>query len=770
MILEKQTEAIILQEGLIGDSIEMSLDLDSAQVLMQMLSKNLYSDAIGSTVRECTSNALDSHRRINTDKPIIVSFKPNTDNNYEFSVEDFGTGLDDDDVRNILSKYGKSTKRNSNVEIGAMGLGFKAPLAYSSSFYFVCRKDGVERKYMMYEGEEVNSIDLLYEKQTTENNGVKIIISVKYYDRREFYNKIAEQLAYFENVYFDCGEDISNNFNIFRSEDFQFSELSDDSYMHISLDNVYYPLDFQKLGIEKLYFPVALKFSLSDGIFPTPNRESIRYTKEAKSIILKKIETVSTYFIEKFNESIIECEDLISVISYYNEDAKYYKFLNIDKKFNINLIKNFTKIKIKQPILKNVKDLDISRICFVKDQILGEYVNKFTIRNGRMSENKNHYHSINITNISSNNYYIYNNRISGIKKEYIKQQVALNKNTTVYLVKKNKKNTLGSFINKNKIDYNTYYNLLELQQYPKNKWRQLIQEFQYALSTITKHFINIDDIIVPESFIDARKKVKITTITSNTTQKRIKLKGDIIGKMAVDLERYVDGKNCKWVSKTYKLEDISKTKSLIVYGGNDDIIMMDELFNITNNNYNKKKKKVEIVQFSERELKNLENVDIHNLIKFKTFMEGKNKPFKRLITAYLIHELIKKNPDVFEKKDQLSKLSKDLSDKLNILENYKKEYYCHSNVNIYTAMLDVAKDNNLYDEEMFMIYKEINNICNSYIFLQPLCDKLEYYQTDDSQILNAISDLFKYYKKRIDWKNYKIKMNQDEVVEPLIED
>ena len=133
-------------------------------------------------------------------------------------------------------------------------------------------------------------------------------------------------------------------------------------------------------------------------------------------------------------------------------------------------------------------------------------------------------------------------------------------------------------------------------------------------------------------------------------------------------------------------------------------------------------------------------------------------------------ELIKKNPDVFEKKDQLSKLSKDLSDKLNILENYKKEYYCHSNVNIYTAMLDVAKDNNLYDEEMFMIYKEINNICNSYIFLQPLCDKLEYYQTDDSQILNAISDLFKYYKKRIDWKNYKIKMNQDEVVEPLIED
>ena len=140
----------------------MSLDLDSAQVLMQMLSKNLYSDAIGSTIRECASNALDSHRRAGSDKPIIVSLKRNKKaDTYEFAVEDFGIGLDADDVKNIISKYGKSTKRDSNTELGMMGLGFKAPLAYSSSFYFVARKNGIERKYMMYEGEDTNSIDLL---------------------------------------------------------------------------------------------------------------------------------------------------------------------------------------------------------------------------------------------------------------------------------------------------------------------------------------------------------------------------------------------------------------------------------------------------------------------------------------------------------------------------------------------------------------------------------------------------------------------------------
>ena len=121
MILEKQKESKVIVDGDVNESIGMSLDLDSAQILMQMLSKNLYSDSIGSTIRECASNALDSHRRFGTTDPIIVGFKINDQRNYEFTVEDFGTGLDADDVKNIISKYGKSTKRNSSIELGMMG-------------------------------------------------------------------------------------------------------------------------------------------------------------------------------------------------------------------------------------------------------------------------------------------------------------------------------------------------------------------------------------------------------------------------------------------------------------------------------------------------------------------------------------------------------------------------------------------------------------------------------------------------------------------------
>ena len=96
---------------------------------MQMLSKSLYSDAIGSTVRECASNALDSHRRAGITDPIVVGLQQSGgSSSWEFTVEDFGIGLDAHDVESIISKYGKSTKRDSATELGMMGLGFKAIL------------------------------------------------------------------------------------------------------------------------------------------------------------------------------------------------------------------------------------------------------------------------------------------------------------------------------------------------------------------------------------------------------------------------------------------------------------------------------------------------------------------------------------------------------------------------------------------------------------------------------------------------------------------
>ena len=762
MILEKQTEATILQEGESQESIGMSLDLDSAQVLMQMLSKNLYSDAIGSTIRECASNALDSHRRAGIDKPIIVSLNRNNHDNYEFSVEDFGIGLDADDVVNIISKYGKSTKRNSNTELGMMGLGFKAPLAYTSTFYFTARKNGMERKYMMYEGEEVNSIDLLHETPTDQPNGVKVTIPVSYYDRHDFVRKTKEQLAYFENVYFNVMDnEVSNDFTIHRSEHYQASSLSRDSYLHVCLDNVYYPLDFSKLGINKINIPIGLRFSLSDGLFPTPNRESIRYTKEAKDIILDKIRVVVDHFITKYNETVADSDDFLSVMKYHATNRRYVNVPGKDSNsFDLTDVVSHGSITIASPKVSSLKKLDLQRLVRNKEYILGEYDKKFELHNDRMSQVKSYWRTgINPIHMDNEVFYLYSEKISGAMKDYMKSIAPKSKYT--YFIRKVKTFKLGSVLKTN--DYDTYINLLDLHNYPRTEWRELITEFQTVLTSITAKFINLDEVVIPQAFLDSRKKQKGITITVGGTKvRRIKLEGEVIGRQLVDLERSVDGKNSKLVSKIYGLADMHKYNKLVIYGTQADISTMDKLYSVINKN------KIELAIFSERELKTLSNVDIHNLIPLTKFMEGKNKPFKRIITAYLIEKLHNKFSRSFVRKEKLGLISTDLYEKMARLSDYKNMHHTYGNDTVYAAILEVAQTHNLFDMEIYHEYVEVKSILERLPFIEAMADKIHSYDDSNSEIINAFRDLFKYHKHKIDWKHYNIRINE-EVVEELTE-
>lgn len=752
MILEKQTEANVLTEGVSQSSIGMSLDLDSAQVLMQMLSKNLYSDSIGSTIRECASNALDSHRRAGVDKPIIVSFKRNDANNYEFSVEDFGIGLDAEDVENIISKYGKSTKRDSNTELGMMGLGFKAPLAYCSSFYFVCRKDGVERKYMMYEGEDNNTIDLLYVKATTEGNGVKVIIPVKYYDRYDFISKTREQLAYFESVYFDfMDEDIKNDFVIFRGEHFQFSEMATDSKMHICLDNVYYPMDFEKLGIsDSLYFPIALRFSLSDGLFPTPNRESLRYTQEGKQIILNKLKLVADYFVGKYNDAVEQGKDIQSVLDYLASGDRFINSFN--KNYSLNKLIPYASKAPSTPKLDGVEKLNLQKLYFNRDWWLSEYTPKVHIQRGRAMSVENRYCSNwNPRGLQDVKIYVYDSlKLSGVKKDYIKS-ITTGRDSAI-IVRRD-----GQFeLDKKGTHYKrNYYNILELDKYSVSEWRDMIKEFQHIISLLTADFINLDDLVVPQSFLDGRKKVK--AVTSQATGRR-KMTGEIVGKQAVDLQRYVDGKNCKWNSTIYKLETLHNAPYLTVYGSQDNVEMMDKLYSVIPTSI------IRFVQFSDRELETVKKLDVHNWMSYDEFMKGENAVFKRTITAYLIRQLKSTNQYTFDRTHTLKKLSLSLYNKVLSLNSYVRTWYANNgHTDAYNAMLKIAEEKNLFDMTIYQTYLDVKAISERLIFINYLLSKMNWSSNDAAMV--CLRDLCKYHKFRLDVKNYKNNIVEEESTE-----
>ncbi len=772
MILEKQTEAHILQEGETQETVKMSLDLDSAQVLMQMLSKNLYSDSIGSTIRECASNALDSHRRAGSDKPIIVSFKRAAKaDTFEFAVEDFGIGLDADDVVNIISKYGKSTKRDSNTELGMMGLGFKAPLAYSSSFYFVARKNGVERKYMMYEGEDTNSIDLLYETTTTEGNGVKVIVPVSYYDRHNFTSKIKEQLAYFDSVYFDVdptiGYQVNNDFTIHRSEHYQYSSLALSNEMHLCLDNVSYPIDWEKLGIDRIHMKIALRFSLSDGLFPTPNREAIRYTQEAKQTILKKIETVANVFMEKYNENITEKADIKSIMEFHGSYNRYIdgSIIGASDRVDIRTILELATTPMKQPKLEGVEFLDLKRLSEKgKDYFLGEYQVKYRYQNGRFNNAKNYW----TTNLRPQDMethfggvYVFADRLTKTKQDYLRNQLG-DSYKTVFFVKKDKPFKLRSGT---QIDYHTYWSLLNLENYPKSQWRQLIKELQYVVSLFSKDFIDCDAIEIPQTWTDAQKAKRMKVLAKPTTVngvKKVRMKGEFSGKVGTKMEINMTDQYAKFVPTTFKMEEIHKLSKLHVYAKESDKKRMDGLWSVFDKHAN-------FVLVAQATYDNLQKADLHNWITIDKFMEGKNRPFRTMATEFLIEQMIKDKRYTFDRINIVSTVSKDLGDKLTILSEYNRiNGRPYADGNVKKTIIDYAKEHNLFDQPIYMIYKQVNEVFEKLPFLNEMLGVMHYTCSDNHPLIKALTDLFKYHKHRVNLEHYTLKLTEDAPLEEAL--
>lgn len=772
MILEGKTDTILMEDGDVQDSTKMEIDADSHIFLMRMLSK-FYSDGIGSLIRETASNALDSHRECGVNEPIIVSFKKNKDGNYEFSVQDFGCGLDDMDVENIIKKYGKSTKRLKENQLGAFGLGFKSPLAYTSSFYFIGRKGGIERKWMLYESDdESNRIDLLNEAPTTERNGVKVIVPVKFSDASQFWKKIMQQLAYFENVYFDCtdwGTSVHNDkVKIVRADNFQWSSLNADNGMHICLDNVYYPIDYDKLGITRIQFPVGLRFSLTDGLFPVPNREQLKYTAEAKKIILDKIVLVADYFVSKYNDSIEETDDIFNIFSHYSSNHRSIPSFDGTNKLDITVLEKYSKLKFLEPKLKGLKYLKPRRVYELRDYLIAEYGTKYTFSSGRFTLEKEGGWKgrIDLEKVKNGEVYLFS-ELTAHKKAYLRDTLINGRYAQKYFVKRSKPFRLGHEGAKGKFTgrgYDSYYTILGLHSIPKKEWRERIKEWQYLVSLAVSKFIDVDKIDIPQSWFDSRKKKRVEIMEKNgTKERRKKLTGEITGKVGKPLERFVSGKECKFVSEVFQMKDAYKDKVFTIYGSDENEPLFQKLYTIL------VKKDIRLVILSERELKNMKDIQLHNWMEIGKFMTGKHRIFRRAVTAYLIYKLQKDFEQVFNKYYLLKEISTPLWEKMTKLQEYNKKYYTRGDDALYATMLSVADEYKLYDTSIYNVYKEVEFILNRLSFIEPMFSKL-YYETEKKYI-KAIRDLFKYYKQRVDWQHYKLVVNEEsiEVVEKELE-
>jgi hypothetical protein len=457
------------------------------------------------------------------------------------------------------------------------------------------------------------------------------------------------------------------------------------------------------------------------------------------------------------------------MINHLEKSGKYIDFNG--SSIRIDDLAEYATVQVKTPQLEGLSLIDLAAFYSSnkKGYLLEDFSPKFYLNNKRMMDATRGYNWYWKPQALASNYvkvYIYEDKVPGIKKDYLRS--IYTNSDKVFIVKPSKPMTLG---NPAKFDIRTYYHLLDLKNYPKNQWRDVIKEYQSIVAMLSESFINLDELEVPQAFIDSRKKVKaFVTATGQTSARRPKLKGEVIGKRAEDLQKWSDGRNCKFVPITYKLEDMHTHKKLRVYAHHDDYLKMDALYGIIG------KQKMEVVTFSQRELTILKDSEIHNLISLETFMEGNTAPFKRMATAFYIKKLMEKYKSVFERATQVGYVSTELSDKLLVLSKYVSDNYVIPGYSGGTgpakefleSMLSIAEENNLFDMNIYPEALEMRELLTKLTFLNPLCARIGYYNEQDP-IINVMTDLFKYYKHRVNLKHYNIRINEEVLTEETVE-
>lgn len=356
-------------DEIIGDvkTNKFKIGEDSMGIIIDSLI-NLYSDPIGSIVREVTSNCYDAHREKDLKIKHVIpmtaedepewfhpaSKKPQIEFQEEnillgignaFLFRDFGVGLSKKRVEEIYTLFGNSTKRDNNHQIGGFGIGAKSPFSYTDTFYIISNHNGKMFSYMLYRGNDAFHMDLLKQGETTELNSTEVIIPINkeesYRDIRNFAKAINSQLSYFIGLEFiNVTEGTGRNVGTVQI-DYEDDDIAicvdetatrryDVDEIHLMVGRVRYPLNQDmvdsKINWGSSNIPVALKFDVGQ-LDLVPSREAIRYTDKTKAAITQKILDVQKRMKELCEKQLAECSNVIDWLAQAtaltNNDSHY---------------------------------------------------------------------------------------------------------------------------------------------------------------------------------------------------------------------------------------------------------------------------------------------------------------------------------------------------------------------------------------------------------------------------------------------------------------
>lgn len=316
--MKPNKEKAKITSNLTGEDVVMQFDKDSVVHLMDILIRQ-YSDPEFAGLREYSCNAYESHVLAGNNAPIEIKLPSKLSPTLE--IQDYGVGLNKQDIKEVYSLYGASTKRGTNDVGGMLGLGSKSALAYADQFTVVGVKDGIRTTVSVSKNDEgVGVMKILDESETNEPNGVLISIPAKQYNQ-------FEQKAKNFFRFWPKGSVLVNGEEPKR---FEGTKITDRIYASKKLEdsfivqgNIAYPFPKDDYGVKGGNIVCYVNIGTVD--FP-PNRESLEYTKRTKDTIKGLVDEYNIGREKIVAQAVNQAKDRWEALKIFNE----YKYLHVD--------------------------------------------------------------------------------------------------------------------------------------------------------------------------------------------------------------------------------------------------------------------------------------------------------------------------------------------------------------------------------------------------------------------------------------------------------
>ena len=314
-------------------TVNCSIDAEDMRYISSLL-RNNYSNTILATIRETYANAVDANKENNLSPELIEVKSPNSIDQ-TFSVRDYGCGLSRDQIFNLYSKFGKSTKRGSDLSIGGFGIGRFAPLSYKDSFTVISYHQGVKSIYSLYISEENDTkIDEVFSEPTSKANGICISVGVAKNDLTKFNEEMSSFFSNFEILpkFLNIQNHIIKPEIVIFGVDWQIRKSFNGHSNYavgdqgIVMGGIYYPINPELVDFKNdddyawtIYLNKLVFIADIGSVSLHHSRETLEYNKTTKAYLKSRYQAFCKEFTDSIKNKIAQFDCLRDAMSYYKD-------------------------------------------------------------------------------------------------------------------------------------------------------------------------------------------------------------------------------------------------------------------------------------------------------------------------------------------------------------------------------------------------------------------------------------------------------------------